>query len=70
MKDKGSLNSARSSGLKTKRIHGVETGNHSNPNVMKAARCYASGGKVAGSDMDMDDDDMGRKGRSRSRGKC
>ena len=28
--------------LKTKTVHGVKTGNHSNPNVLKAAR--ASGG--------------------------
>ena len=64
------FNSSRYGKLKIKSIHGVETGNHSNPNVLKAARCYKSGGKVADMDGDMDDDDMGKKGRGRSGKRC
>lgn len=33
--------------MKSKTIHGVRTGNHSNPNVLKAAR-RAAGGAVRG----------------------
>lgn len=38
--------------LKTKTVHGVRTGNHSNPHVLKAAQAYSgeAGGKVDGED--------------------
>lgn len=37
---------AHSPSLKTKTVHGVRTGNHSNPNVLKASRRYAGGGGI------------------------
>lgn len=38
--------------LKTKMVHGVRTGNHSNPHVLKAAKAYSgeAGGTVDGED--------------------
>lgn len=51
--------------LKTKMVHGVKSGNHSNPNVLRAARASGgSCGSVGGNDSRPS---LSRPGRMRGR---